>query len=122
MDNITIPDNEKRILQLKMLFITPNALLRLMGATIIWKILGLVLGFVFNMAIFVLFVTIFFIIGWLGPYWQPAYSVLYWIVGNKSISPKLAPVRLGLWQFISIAIRLIFLAIMLFAAFKIAVQ
>ena len=89
-----------------------------------WKFLGFLFGFLFNFGIFILFVAVFFGILWLVPYWQPAYSIIYRIVGDKSISPVLEPYQLKLkwWQYISVGIKLAFIAYILYVGFKLILK
>ena len=114
----------KRANQVKSLILSPNAILKLIGIAIIWEIIGLILGFAFNFGIFIIFVAIFFATLWLFPYWQPAYSVIYRIVGNNNISPNLEQDYFSFkwWRFVSLGIRLVFLLYILFIGIKMILQ
>jgi hypothetical protein len=96
--------------------------LKLIGASLLWQIMGLALGFAFNIGIFIIFVAVFFGILWLCPYWQPAYSIIYRIIGNKSISPLLGIGKLKWWQYISPGIKILFLVYILYVAIKLLFQ
>ncbi len=115
---------DKRENQVRSLLLSPNAILKLIGAFIIWKIVGLILGFALNIGIFVIFVVIFFATLWLSPYWQPAYSVIYRIIGNNNISPNLEQGHFSFysWRSILFGIRFAFLAYILYLGIKMILQ
>jgi hypothetical protein len=100
--------------QVKSVLRSPNAIIKLIGVALIWKMTGLTLAFAFNFGIFIIFIVIFYTILWLFPYWQPAYSIVYRIVGNNDISPTLEPLHMKWWQYISPGIRFVFLAYLLY--------
>jgi hypothetical protein len=107
--------------QVKSVISSPNALLKLVGVSVLWQIIGFGLAFI-NFGIFLVFIVVFFGVLWLFPYWQPAYSIIYHIAGNKNISPILENHKLKWWQFISLGIRLLFLALLLYYSIKLFAQ
>ena len=108
--------------QVKSVLDSPNAILNLIKVAIVWKLIGLVLGILFNFGMFIIFVVIYYTVLWLFPYWQPAYSIVYRIVGNKNISPTLKPIQLKWWQLISPTLRIGFLAYLLFLGIKLLIK
>ena len=86
---------------LKLLF-TPLTLLRLVGNIMIIHIIA----FIFGIGIFVIILSLTLSLLWFFPYWQPAYSVMYKICGNKNVSPILLKPKFPKWKYISISLRL----------------
>jgi hypothetical protein len=74
--------------------------LRLGGVFLGWLMVGLVLGFEFNIGILMIFVSIGFGILWLAPDWQPAHLLVQKIMGNKNIPSKLPKTRYRVRQYI----------------------
>jgi hypothetical protein len=113
-------EKEKWVYQLQSLLFKPNAILKVVTAAIGWQLLGLLLGLLFNIGISVIFVAVFFGVLWLAPYWQPAYWVIYQIIGDKTVSPTLEinHSKLRWWQYISLSIKLAFLAYILYIGLK----
>ena len=107
-------DNEKWINQIRSLILLPRAMWRLIGLSLLLHIIGIVLGAIFNIGILVIVITAFFGLIWFFPYWQPAYSVIYWIAGNKSVSPLLESRTLKWWHYVSLMLKLAFLVCVLY--------
>jgi hypothetical protein len=115
-------ENDKWASQIQSLIFTPTAILKLIGASLLWQLIGVALGFAFNIGITIIFIVICLGILWLFPYWQPAYSIIYQIVGNKSISPFLESHKLKWWQYLSPGLKLLFLASVLYIAVKLILR
>ena len=106
--------NEKWIHQIRSLIFSPRAMWRLIGASLILHFIGLIFGVIFNIGIFIIIVTIFFGILWFYPYWQPAYSTIYWIVGDKNLPSLLEPHTLKWWDYLLLVIKIAVLAYILY--------
>jgi hypothetical protein len=88
-------------------------LLRLGCALMTLLIGGVALGFAFNNAgIMIIFTTLFFGITWFAPFWQPAYTIVHKIMGNRELPstlPTLPKSQRKWWYYIPIAIQVIIL-------------
>lgn len=116
------PTDNAWSLQVKSVLQSPYALLKLVGVAIVWKLLGLILGLIFNIGIFIIFVVIYYAILWLFPYWQPAFTIVHRIVGDDNISLTLEPFQLKWYQFISPFIRLAFLAYLFYIGITLLIK
>jgi hypothetical protein len=82
-------------------------------------IVGMGLGLVFkNVGIIVIFMVLFWGILWLAPYWQPAYRIVYKVMGNANIPPALPQRQWKWWQYIPIAIKVMILFVLLRLSFQ----
>ena len=73
-------------------------------------IVGIALGMMFhNVGIIIIFVVLFHGILWLAPYWQPAYTIVHKIMGNRDIPSTLPKYQRKWWHYIPIAIKVIIL-------------
>ncbi len=80
---------------------------------------GLALGMIFhNFGITIIFITLFYGIIWLAPYWQPAYAVVHKVMGNQNIPPALPNYQRKWWHYIPIVIKVA----LLLMALKIGIQ
>jgi hypothetical protein len=85
-------------------------LLRFGCAFMTFLIIGITLGILFkNAGIMIIFVVLFLGIMWLAPYWQPAYSIVHKIMGNREILPTLPKYQWKWWHYIPILIKVILL-------------
>ena len=115
-------NNDQWVKQTSQILLNPIAILRLLGAAMLWQTIGLILAFIFNFGIFIVFIVLFFAILWLFPYWQLAYTIIYRISGNKEVSPYLESHILNWWNYISLVIRIAFLSYLFYFGLKLLFQ
>ncbi len=98
-------------------------LLRLTGVLLAVQFTGIALGLVLkNFGIALIFIGVTFGILWLFPYWQPAYAIIYKIMGNQSISPVLPTYQRKWWSYISIAMKVLMVLAVLGIGLKLLFQ
>jgi len=93
----------------------PLTILRIVIAFLVFPMIGFMLGEAFIL----IFVVSSFAVLWLFPYWQPAYILIYKISGLKDVSPILAKPYLLWWRYITLGLRLVFVAYVVFYGIKI---
>jgi hypothetical protein len=70
----------------------------------------------------VISIAIYFTILWLFPYWQPAYTLMYLISGNKDVSPILERHDLKTYHYINLGIKIIFLLFLFYSGIRIILE
>jgi len=109
--------NEWKDQAFKLLF-TPATLLRLTGIIMLTHIIA----FAFGIGIFIIIVGLTYGTFWLFPYWQPAHSVIFWISGNKNVSPHLIKPQLPWLKYISLGLRLAFVIYLVYFGLKMIIE
>ncbi len=104
--------------QIRSVVLSPHAILKSFILSAVWLAAGFALGIFYNYGIAVIFIIIALIILWFFPFWQPAFSLVYWIVGNRKISPHLEPFWLTRVYAISLSVRAVFLAFLVYVAIR----
>jgi hypothetical protein len=108
--------------QIKSLFISPHAILKLTIVSILWFAAGVALGLYYNIGFLALSIFVFLFFMWFFPFLQPIFSIVYFIVGNKNISPRLESVRLTRVYTISLGVRVVFLVYLVYVGIKLLLK
>ena len=102
--------------QINAIVTTPRAILKSTILIVIWLAIGAALGLYVNFGITVIFITFVLFVIWFFPFWQPAFWLVHLIVGNKKVSPRLIHNPLNQTYKISLGVRGIFLAYLVYVA------
>jgi hypothetical protein len=102
--------------QIHTIVTTPHAILKSTILIVLWLAIGVALGLYFNFGITVIFIALFLFLLWFFPFWQPAFSLVYFITGNKNVSPRLVRYKISQTYVISLSVRGIFLAYLVYIA------
>ncbi len=109
---------EKWKLQIRSLVLSPHAILKSSLLAALWLVVGFALGIYYNYGIAVIFIIVALTVLWFFPFWQPVYSLVYWIVGNKKISPRLETFQWTRVYAVSLSVRAVFLAFLVYVAVR----
>ena len=104
--------------QINALVTARHTILKSTILVIFWLAIGFALGIFFNYGITVIFISLFLFILWFFPFWQPAFSLVYFIVGNKNISPKLIRNKISQTYVVSLSVRGVFLTYLVYVAIR----
>jgi hypothetical protein len=109
--------------QITSLFFNLRTILLLIVVGLVLEIGGVLLDLLFhNAGISIIFTSLWFALIWLWPYWQPAYTIMYMIAGNKDISPILQKHQFKWWHYISPSIKVIFLIYLFYIGLKLVLK
>jgi hypothetical protein len=112
-------DNQKWIEQIKT--VTKSQRMRLILG--LWFFLiSTPLTIFFGVGVGIISIAIYFTILWLFPFWQPAFTIIYLISGNKDTSSIIEEHHLKIYHYFNLGIKIIFLLFLFYSGIRIIIE